>query len=50
MYQNTGVGHNQLCSYRAADLRLCFHIYICKDHCSYDAANIVFQNSKESNK
>ena len=26
MYQNTGV--DQLCSYRTADLRLCFHNYI----------------------
>ena len=26
LYQNTGV--DQLCSYRTADLRLCFHNYI----------------------
>ena len=55
MYQNTGV--DQLCSYRTADLRLCFHNYIVqltvysmqkkKKNFSYDAAGIVFKLQKK---
>ena len=47
MYQNTGV--DQLCSYRTADLRLCFHNYIvyAKSNFSYDAARIVFKAQKK---
>ena len=49
MYQNTGV--DQLCSYRTADLRLCFHDYIVysmqKSNFSYDAARIVFKLQKK---
>ena len=47
MYQNTGV--DQLCSYRTADLRLCFHNYIVYriQKATYDAARIVFKLLKK---